>query len=92
MRESKELREKLYREMAAHEQELEARRAARLAKEARDASWNTWFMDYCLQSIVYSLAACVAIYVVQNWHNPRAIHTRLEEEMRKQKELARQDG
>lgn len=57
----------------------EATKSARLLEEEREAqaSWSTWFMNYCLQPIVCSLSACVAVHVVQNWHSIQASYATL---------------
>jgi hypothetical protein len=57
----------------------EATRSARLLEEEREAqaSWSTWFMNYCLQPIVCSLSASVAVHVVQNWHSIQAFYATL---------------
>lgn len=62
---------------------MEANRRSRLSEEEgrlAQASWSAWFVDRCLQPLVYSLSACVAIHVTQSWHHIQALCTRLREE------------
>jgi hypothetical protein len=61
------------------EEERKAGRAASSLEEERQAqvSWSAWFVDCCLQPIVYSLSARVAVHIIQNWHNVQVFYARL---------------
>lgn len=79
-------RERIHQEAEEHteifcrrHQEKKVRETASLLEEEIQAQepWSAWLVDCCLQPIMYSLSACVAVHVIQNWHNIQVFYARL---------------